>query len=91
MKILHARKAKKSVHLHRINKRSELTSLLETVLKVLSFLLFLFLAFYDFAWVSFPIGLGTRVCDTDVKDVIGSSSLETAYQEIPPLFLRATS
>jgi hypothetical protein len=58
------------------------TSFLETILKVLTFLLFL-LNFMDFGLRLLAIGLGICVCDMDVKDAIHSSSPETSYQEIP--------
>jgi hypothetical protein len=58
------------------------TSLLETILKVLTFVLFL-LTFYDFGWKGFAIILDICVSDTNVKDEIHSSSPESPYQEIP--------
>jgi hypothetical protein len=62
-------------------------SLLETVLKVLMFFLFL-LCFNDFGWRAFAIGLGICVSDMNVKDgSIPSSSPKTLDQEIPSFIL----
>jgi hypothetical protein len=63
------------------------TSLLETILQVLTFLL-LFLGSEDFGRRTLAVGLGVGVCDTDVKDTIGSSGPETPDQEIPSFIFR---
>jgi hypothetical protein len=65
--------------IHGTDKRSEMTSLLETIVKVFPFSLLL-LAFLDFGWRAFAIRFGICVGDTDVKDAIGPSSPETANQ-----------
>jgi hypothetical protein len=59
-----------------------MASLLEAVLQVLTPFLS-FLALKDLFGRAFAVGLGVRVCDTNVKDVIGSSLPKATNQDVP--------
>jgi hypothetical protein len=61
-------------------------SLLETILQVLTLFLS-FLALKELFRRAFAVGLGVSVCDTNVKDAIGTSLPEPTNQDVPSSFI----